>query len=396
MNLQFDRDEKAVIHYLKKNGLTELEARIYTAILCRQYHYPRINFVKLFGYHQSGSATGSHPVETIDSSIDNLLKRGLLETIDGAKGDKLRACNPWKRTLEEKLLNNQGVNLRIDRIISSSLERLSEQEKKLIERLGRATWEKPRTSFREAIGEAKQKIRLGVYSSITVYSEIEKEIKKAWVEHQQMEVQILMFSPKLAAKIERNPDLAKDVEDRTRAWKSLYAEAKKEARIFGHKPKLEIRHLHDEEMTAFHRVVLVDEGRWILNVHRTGVERGIEGIVYQGSCENRCHSNLYNLLDHYWRAAWESGVDPSLPKRMLHQLRRYRHFMILITLIGFAWYAHKNQVDWGGLNKDWWGGGIVGLVLAELYKDGSKLTQDILNGLKWLLEIPQNLLTSRK
>lgn len=400
MTLHLYGNENGVVTYLKANGLSDIEARIYTAILCRQYRAPREELISLLKYHLPGLAPSPRSMESeINSAIENLITGGLVKVIDGLKEDPLEACNPWEQALKERLLKNNPVQPEIAEIIAASLKNFADfslHEQNLIERLGWATWEKPRESFREAIRQARQQIRMGVYSSITVYDEIKNEIKEALVNHRQMEVQILMFSPKLAAKMESNPDLAKDVEIRTKDWKRLYDEAWKEARGKGNKPKLEIRHLHYEEMAAFHRVLLVDNRRWMLNVHRPGVERGIEGIVYQGSCEDRSPSNLYNLLDHYWGAAWESGVDPSLHKRVLHYLRNYLHFIVLGALVLLAWYAHKNNGDWWGIKNDWWGGAFVGLIIAEAYNNGSKFIHDILELLEWLLEVLKNIFTSRK
>jgi hypothetical protein len=242
--------------------------------------------------------------------------------------------------------------------------------------------------------EANHRIRLGVYSSKTVYGEISSQMKAALVNHQKMEVQILMYSPELAARIENNPDLAKDVADGTKKWKRLYAEAKKEAKgkKDRRKPKLEIRYLYQEEMAAFHRVLLVDDRKWVLNVHRPGIERGVEGIVYQGSCEYR-PTNLYNLLDHYWRAAWESGVDPSLPKRALHHLRRYQHLMIILGALFLAGYCYKHpEYEFLRIRNEWWGGALLGLIVAEVYNNGSNIIQDVLELLNSIIDALHRLI----
>ena len=398
MPLHLHGGEHRLVDYLKANGLKDPQATFYTVILCRQYRAPREELISLLEYHLPVLPSSRWPVEQqIAAALDDLVQRGLVERVDGEEAAPLRARNPWQTTLAEQL-SNKKLDAEMGEIISDFLRNLAElslPERSLIERLGRAGWEASRKAFREGIGQAHQRIRLGVYSSKTVFEEIKKEIKEVMIRRHGIEVQILMFSPKLAAKIESNPDLARDVQNRTEDWKHLYVEAKREAKRLGHNPKLEIRHLHDERMVAFHRVLLVDDRRWLMNVHRPRLERGIDGIVYQGFCDERGPSNLYTLLDYYWSAAWESGADPSLPSEIFHKIKRYQHLVLLPGLVFLGIYALKDGGNWLGMKNDWWGGAIVGVIIAELYNNRSMVMRDVLQGLKRLLTIVQsNLLGS--
>lgn len=385
--------------YLRENGLPDAEARIYTAVLCRQYRAPREELISLLKYHLPGLAASPSSMEgEIGAALDRLVGRGLLKVIDGMQEDPLEACTPWAEALEKKLLDDKPLEPSVAAVIASSLGKrddFSRHELDLIERLGWATWERPRDCFREAIGEAKQRIRMGVYSSITVYNEVAQQIREAMVARRELNVQILMFSPRLAAKIEGNPDLARDVEVRTKSWRLLFKEARRAARKEGNRPRLEIRHVQEGGLTALHRVLLVDDRRWMLNVHRPGVERGVEGIVYQGCSENNAPSTIYHLLDHYWHAAWESAVDPSPLGRALHQLRQHLHLAVLCGLIFLAWYAERHGGDWLGLKKELWTGAFLGLILAELYTKGLTILRGLLGLLVRLGAWLQSLLPER-
>ncbi|MGH9932802.1 MAG: hypothetical protein ACREA9_26665 [Pyrinomonadaceae bacterium] len=393
MSLNLYGDETRVIHFLRAIGMTDTEARIYTAVLCRQYRAPKTELVSALKFYLHDTAIDEIDAE-IDAVLEALLKRGLLRVIDGLSEDPIEASTPWQDALRKAYPSLALIDSEMVEIISDSLKAFTDfspRERKLIERLGWATWEKPRQSFKEAIRQARKQIRMGVYSSITVYDEIKEEVSKAWINRQEMKVQILMFSPELAAKMEQNPDLANDVTRRTLDWRNLYTAALAEAKKFGNRPELEIRYLQSEELTAFHRVLLVDDRIWMLNVHRPGVERGIEGIVYQGSGEGLGKSNVYNLLEHYWNMAWEGSVAPTPTGRAFYQIRRYQHLIIFVAAVFLAWYAHANQGDWLGIRNDWWGGAFMGIILTEIYANYAIVVGDVLRFLKWLIAILQKL-----
>jgi sugar-specific transcriptional regulator TrmB len=371
-------DETKVVNYLKNLGLADGAARIYTAVLCRQYRAPRDELVSAVKYHLPGTHGPSSGDESVSNVIDDLIKRSLFREVRGLNEVAVEAESPWLDALSV-LANPEVVDEKIAAIIKESLRAFADsspRERGLIERLGWATWEKPRQSWRDAIGQAKHRVRLGVYSSITVYDEIKDEIRQAFVNHRQMEVQILMFSPEVAAEIESNPDLANDVRKRTKDWLKLFAEAKKEAGEKGHTPKLEIRHIQDPKMSGFHRVALIDERLWMLNIHRPGIERGIEGIVYQGVADGR-KSNIHDILEHYWANAWEQARDVRVAGRIFYELRRYGHLVVIVLMPAFAWYVVRNKIQWWDIKEDAWSGAAIGLMMAELYNSRSILAHAV-------------------
>ena len=66
MTLHLYGDENQVIKYLKGSGLTEPAAKIYTAILCRQYRAPKEELVSLLKFHLPGSSDAN-----IRHALDN-------------------------------------------------------------------------------------------------------------------------------------------------------------------------------------------------------------------------------------------------------------------------------------------------------------------------------------
>jgi hypothetical protein len=328
----------------------------------------------------------------IAGEIDLLLERGLLRQVPGSNENTVEATSPWREAFRAQLPYPDSMDAalleQIDDVLKSFAD-FSPRERALIERLGWATWERPRRAWREAIREATQLIRLGVYSSITVYDEIQDVIRRAMVEHQSMRVQILMFSPELAAHIERNPDLANDVRKRTRDWQRLFVEALEDAKTRGNHPVLEIRHLSDRALSNFHRVALIDDRTWILNIHRPGEERGTQGIVYRGERKDGgTQSNLHAILDHYWHSAWERASDVRPERRLIRSIQTHLHLALLVVLPFFALYIEKQKQDWLGIKNDWWGGAVIGLMVGELYNARRvllRILSGILNGANFVL-----------
>ena len=393
MPLDLYGEESKVVDYLSRNGLDEVQAKIYTVILCRQYHAPQSELMSLLEFHLPGSNRKSASTESqIESALKRLTKLKLIRVVRGKKEDFIEATTPWDKAIGALLPKKSSLEPDILAIIHDSLKHFADyapRERALIERLGWASWEKPRQSFREAISEAHNLIRLGVYSSITVYDEVKDQVFKALVEHQEMRIQILMFSPKLAARIENNADLAKDVEIRTKDWQELYKRARIEAKKLEHKPTLEIRHITDESFSAFHRVVLIDNRKWILNVHRPGVERGVEGMVYQGTCEEKSPSNIYNLLDFYWQAVWQSAKPVTPIAIVLRWLKDNQHLIVLPLLVIIGWILFTTQGNWLGIANEWWGGALIGLAISELYNHGTSILSALLEFFKKIIEALQ-------
>jgi hypothetical protein len=220
MSLNLYGDENKIVDYFIRSGLDDVEAKIYTAVLCRQYLAPRVELISVLRYHLPASRSDPESSEKrIGKAIDHLVELKLFRIVRGKREEIIGATSPWEDAVRAAFPEQGTMEPEIVAIVSDSFKKFADyspRERMLIERLGWASWEKPRQSFREAITEARHLIRLGVYSSITVYDEIKDQIYSAMVDHQEMKVQILMFSPKLAARIENNPDLAKDVEVRTK------------------------------------------------------------------------------------------------------------------------------------------------------------------------------------
>ena len=399
MPLDLYGEENRVVDYLTHIGLDEVKAKIYTAVLCRQYRAPQKELISVLRYHLPGSKRKPASSEKqISTAIQHLISLRLFRAVRCRKEEIIEAYSPWEEAIKTAFPKVKRIDPAVASIVEDSLRHFADyspRERMLIERLGWASWEKPRQSFRDAVSEARHLIRLGVYSSITVYDEIKDQVLRALVEHSQMEVQILMFSPKLAARIENNPDLARDVELRTKDWQKLYEQAKAEARKRRHKPKLEIRYINDEAYSAFHRVGLIDSRKWIFNVHRPGIERGVEGMVYQGTCEERRPSNIFNVLDHYWRDAWKDAVPVAPLPRFARWVRDNRHFLILPVLAVFGWLLLTNHGNWFAIKNELMGSALIGLAISEIYNHGAEMLNRILELIKQLIEALQRPVSAR-
>lgn len=393
MSLDLYGDENRVVEYLRRAGLSDASARIYTVVLCRQYRAPKNELASALRFHLPGLEHPASSESRILGEINELIARGLLREVAGLNEVSVEARSPWAEALSANLLQHAPVDPQIASIIDESLKAFADfspHERALIERLGWATWDQPRQRWQEAIRQAKDRIRIGVYSSITVYDEIKDAIRDAMVNRGSMTVQILMFSPELAARIEKNPDLANDVRQRTADWLNLFEDTKLAARERGHRPKLEIRHIEDATLSAFHRVMLIDRRQWILNIHRPGVERGIEGIVYQGDAENENPSNIHGLLEQYWDAAWARGRSVRWPGRLWHDIQHLRP-LVAFVLMPVAWQAAHADVDWLGVEAGWWGGAAICIIASEIYNNFAAIVKGTLKAFESAAQVLERL-----
>lgn len=309
MRAYLPMNERTVAEYLRKSPLDETAVEVYTLMLCRQYRDTEAGLVNVLAYF---FPTVADVEQEIRRALQALIGERLLTTAKGKEKEYIEAGAPWQEVLRNTFpgIDADAEYADIASIVDGCIDSfslLSRHERKLIERVGWASSDKARNEFCARIRDAQHNIRLGVYSSKTLFAEIRDTIYNAWLNHQSLSVQLLMLSPKLAVKTENNINLGNDVKHQTENWKALFHQACTAVAMTGKQPRLEIRWLQCEDLVAFHRVMLVDNRDWILNIHRPGIERGIEGIVYQGRGEGRT-SNLYDFLDYYWCSAWDRGI----------------------------------------------------------------------------------------
>jgi predicted nucleotide-binding protein len=227
------------------------------------------------------------------------VSRGLLRASAQSKIATLQVVQPWTRAVVRALPSITEVNRGIADAVTH------QRSQTLVTPVGQAASEAGRDQFRELVRRATQEIRLGVYSSKTAYPEV-KDLVREKLRHGDVRVRILMLSPDLAVALERDNALRNDVLERTQDWRKLAADVERERGHGG--VDFELRWLTDKAFAAFRRVMLVDGRAWMLTVHRTG-QRGVEGFVHTGTGEGG-ESNLYHILDHYWKSAWMRAVNP--------------------------------------------------------------------------------------
>jgi predicted nucleotide-binding protein len=301
MKARLRESEDSVAKSLEAAGLGETEASVYTLLLCRQYRDTKECLIEDLEFY----FTGAERAENISLAIDALLERGVLAESPRNKKRVVMVREPFDETLSEALPGHKSVVEGISKIVNKR----HEQERRLIRRVGWANDNEACHELCEALERARRSIRLGVYSSKTLFPQVREILQQTLVNNPGLEMQVLMFSPELAVKVENNASLAQDVNTRTNDWKRLFEEVRHKT---ADDRRLELRWLQVESLSAFHRVMLIDDEVWQLNIHRVGKQRGVEGIVYQGGGEDG-RSNLYSLLDHYWHAAWRSAVEPPDP-----------------------------------------------------------------------------------
>ncbi len=365
MSGDLTQDELHVVSYLESKGLENISARVFAVILCRQYQLTRDQLIETCEYYLPGKDKSE-----IEKALDDLVaSRGLLTTVPHHTGKYIQACESWQKKVSETLLGGAPLDPGI-------IETVNEFQKHretdlLIERIGLAAQAESRDAFCKAIGEARQRIRLGVFSSKTVYPEIADTLKDAMINNAELQVQILMYSPRLAVKIEGNSNLARDVKTRTEDWRKLYANARGEAAKRGHKPKLEIRWLQDEAMIAFHRGLLIDDRLWVLNIHRPGVDRGVDGILYRGYAVEK-NTNLFMLMEQYWNMAWSCSVNPhaTFRERLQGFIATHRN-VTLGVLLGLVAGLFIN------LKLDSWADRAIGFATAKFVDDIPLLFEDL-------------------
>ncbi len=358
MSTQLNSAEERVVEYLCQQGLDPLEARIFTIIVTRQY---RTSLEELVDILQLYDEIEQLPADRIEELIHSLIQEQLLYFVEGKYDRYIEARDPISN-ISRSLLQGAQLDSDIAETIEEKVDLfrgVSLREKDLIERVGWASWESARGSLKEAINEARVSIKLGVFSSKTVYPAIYEEIEDAL--RKGIDVRILMFSPNLARQIE--PDVSvRDIVERTRDWTQLCVRerelARQEGRDIG---KLEVRWLDNPGLSAIHRASIIDERWWILNIHSPGAERGIEGIVYRGRGDKWGRTTIFNLLNYYWNRAWEQSYSPTLSGRIQASLRKgiWGDMLVVSVLAGICLYLKAV------LNQEFWSGGFLGAAVQK-------------------------------
>lgn len=352
--------ESKFVLYLETKGFERVSAQILSVAVCRRYCLSRDEFIAALEYYIVNPGT-------ISTAIDDLLKRGLLTIVQKQTESFIEATEPW----DQVLLGESARTSADVEMIEMVNDFRKQREFDLAERIGWAGRIESRQAFRDAIAQARYRIRLGVYSSKTVFLEIADAIKTAMINNAEMRVEIMMLSPRLAGRIEDNPNLASDVITGTKKWLDFFVGVKEEAYKKGHRPTLQVRWVEDEKMAAFHRGLLIDDRLWILNIHRPGFERGIDGIVYRGFCSGK-NTNIFTLLDHYWNTAWKSGINPNptLRERLRRVIDTYSN-----TILGFALFVLSLPlIAW---RQDTWAHFAQGAAVAKIADDLPNYLEDV-------------------
>lgn len=355
MTKYFDKDEENLVGYFLQKGLSEPEAGILAVMTCRQIRGPLAELAEILDGYQH-----IEPLSTVEIKgvIQNLIDKEFLTNLSGQSDRFIEMRDPINTI--PKCLGVKELTAPIKRIVQEKTDLfriISLKERELIDRVGWASWELARLALKEAISDSKKSIRIGTFSAKTLYPAISQDIAGAL--RNKVDVKILTYSPFLAAKIE--PGSQTDVILRTRDWQSLYrAEqllAAEEKRSIG---KFELRWLDDEELSSMHRVTLVDDKWWFLNIHSPGKTRGIEGIVYRGRGDKLGKTTIFNVLEFYWENAWEQSYSPHLMGRLKSILRGiWDDILLIVVLIWGSIYLRT-------ISNDLWAGGLLGAAFQRL------------------------------
>ncbi|MEW5828819.1 MAG: hypothetical protein AB1846_08020 [Chloroflexota bacterium] len=355
MTKQLETDEKKLMEYFLTRGLSEPEASILTIMACRPIRGPKSELAEILdGYEYIESLK----VEDIKEVISNLIDQGFLTSQMGQIDEFIEFRDPVNTI--SKCLGISELPINIRRVVQEKTDlfrSISLKERELIDRVGWASWDLARSALKDAILDAKRQIKLGTFSSKTLYPSIRGDIIRAL--RNKVDIKILLFSPTLAAKLE--PGTQSDIMLRTRDWYYLYREellfATKEKRPLG---KLEVRWLDDDSFSSMQRVTLIDDKWWFLNIHSPGKTRGIEGIVYRGRGDKLGKTTIFNVLEFYWEHAWEHSYSPYLIGRLRSILRGiWDDVLLIFVLIWGSLYLRATA-------NDLWAGGLLGAAIQKL------------------------------
>ncbi len=297
--------EENLLEFLQNHDIPATEAAAYAVTLCRGYATSRQSLRDILDIFLP--AREDNDESEIAKHLDHLLQIGLLQARRLPDGEVISAAHPWQQALHKALHLTDGLDRVLVRTVEDSrrsFQAKSPRELRLIERLGSASSPPSEKALQRAIMDARSRLRLGVYSSQGLFHTVSPIVRRSLIDNKAFDVQILMFSPELAASIEKNGNLARHVENRTAAWLQLFEGARKEAEGRGNKPRMEIRWIDNPRLIAFHRTVLIDEDVWFYAIHRVGKERGIDAVLYRGT---EGESNIYKMLDFYWQTAWAAA-----------------------------------------------------------------------------------------
>ena len=341
MNTPCSPTIEGVAKCLHEIGLPSPEDKVMAVILCLEYRLPIDELVPALGLH-CGPITESAIRQSLEQLVEqyHLLKRTAFD-------DQwiIEIADAWKN-LNQATWNGAPLTPNLIRAIETvRMQRQINQ----ITRVGWANGTDARQDLRRLIENATEEIRLGIFSGITVYPQVEEALFNAM--RRGVKTKILMFTPELGARIDHRRESGKDCEDMAKRWKELGERAISQAKAQGRTIRaLEIQWIDDDALTAFHRGVLVDGTYWRFNIHRTNVDHGVTGIVYGGESEPHAPTNIYTLLDYYWKRAWESGISPDATWS-----QTLLHFPIVYRFLAFsAALALAFGIGWILANNLWW------------------------------------------
>lgn len=354
MTKKLDNEEVRLLEYFLQQGLSEAEASILSIMVCRQIRGPKTELAEILdGYEHIEQLK----VLDIMDLIQGLIDRGFLTDQSGQIDPFIEFRDPINTI--PKCLNVNNLPLTINRIIREKVDlfrTISLKERELIDRVGWASWDLARSALKEAIKDSKRQIRLGTFSSKTLYPSISQDIANAL--RAKVDVKIILFSPTLAARIE--PGTQADILLRTQDWYAMYRTeqllAANEKRSLGN---FELRWLDEESFSSMQRVTLVDDKWWFLNIHSPGKTRGIEGIVYRGRGDKLGKTTIFNVLEYYWENAWEHSYSPYLIGRLKSILRGIWDDILLIFALTWG------SIYLRAISNDLWAGGLLGAAIQR-------------------------------
>jgi hypothetical protein len=279
--------------------LSPVEAAIYTVLLTRRYAGPKATVARIVRYFKPGTKD-----DDIAAAIDAMVARKLLDSANG----EVSLGDNWDESLSQATTPRGGFSEQfLDDV--DQVRRWTEDE--LVERVGRAGEARASQRMRIRISAATSRIRLGCFSSTVLFNDVGDAILRACANAHRMELQILMFSPALGIALEGEPSVEADIQRGLNDFRDLFTRIVTEAAASTRRPVCALRWLTDANFAGVHRMLLIDDCAWMFNVHRVGVDRGVDGLVFQGESRREAPTTMYKMADFYWTAAWESA-EPKL------------------------------------------------------------------------------------
>ena len=281
--------------------LSSLESSVYTVLLTRGYSGRKARLIRIVRYFNPDADN-----HDIASAFDVLDRRRLVRM----NGEEVQLPDEWLTSLSGALRPRGGLSGSVLQRVERSRQ---SYEADRLERVGRTSSDGAVRRVRTHILQAAHSIRLGCFSSSVLFDDVGEVLAEACSKRFRMHLQVLMYSPDLGISIEQDPTVQLAIENGLDEFDKLFVKIRDKASAANNHPTCELRWLgrNDAEFAGVHRMLIVDDRAWMLNVYSIGVDRGVDGILHQGSSMRETPTTIYRIINHYWQSAW-ARAEPKL------------------------------------------------------------------------------------